>query len=106
MNLHHGAVQGHRLDLDAHDPGLLQLPEHPVEHTTLAPAVHARIDRVPIAEALGKPPPLAALLGHVQDGVQNTEVGQTHVAPLRGQAVRDLFVLGSSDFHTRTVPES
>jgi hypothetical protein len=25
---------------------------------------------------------------------------------LRGQAVRDLFALGSSDFHTRTVPES
>src|ERR1700674_1429257 len=105
MNLNHGAVQRYRLDLDAHDPGLLQLPEHPVEHTALAPAVHARIDRVPIAEAPGQAAPLAALLGYVQDGIQNTEVGQTHVAPLRGQTVRDLFVLGSCNFHTRTVSE-
>jgi len=105
MNLHHGAVQRYRLDLDAHDLGLLQLLEHPVEHPALAPAVHARIDRVPIAEALGQAAPLAALLGHVQDGIQNTEVGQTHVAPLRGQAVRDLFVLGAGNFHTRTVSE-
>ena len=106
MNLHHGAVQRYRLDPDAHDPGLLQLPEHPVEHTALAPAIHARIDRMPIAEPLGQAAPLAALLGHIQDGIQNTEVGQTHVAPLRGQAARDLFVLGAVDFHTRIVTES
>ena len=105
MNLHHGAVQRHRLDLDAHDLRLLQLLEHPVERTAFAPAVHARIDRVPIAEPPGQAAPLAALLGYVQDGIQNTEVGQTHVAPLRGQAVRDLFVLRSGDFHDPIVPE-
>jgi hypothetical protein len=106
MNLHHGAVQRYRLDLDAHDPGLLQLHEHPVEHTALAPVVHALIDRVPIAEALGQVAPLAALLGYPQDDIQNTVVGQTHVAPLRGQAMRDLFVLDSGNFRTRILTES
>ena len=71
MNLDHGAVQRDRLDLDAHDLRLLQLLEHTIEHAAFGPAVHARVDRVPVAKARGQAAPFAALLGHIQDGVQD-----------------------------------
>src|SRR6186713_3127803 len=54
MNLDARGVQRDRFDLDAYDLRLLQLLEHPVEHARLRPAVHARVDRVPLAEALGQ----------------------------------------------------
>ena len=103
MNLHHCAVQRDGFDLDAYDLGALQVLEHALEHAALAPAVHARVDRMPIAEALGQPAPLAALFGHIQDGIQNIEVAQAHIAALRRQAMGNLLVLGLGDFHDCTL---
>jgi hypothetical protein len=54
---------------------------------------------MPTTEVLGKAPPLTAVLGHVQDGVENLEVGKADVAALSGQAVFDLAVLRFCDFH-------
>ena len=101
MNLHNGAVQGNGLDLDANDLCALQLLEHPIQHTAFAPAVHARVDSVPITEAFGQTAPLAAVLGHVQNGVQYIQITETDIAPLKRQAVYDSLVLGLSDFHAR-----
>ena len=84
MNLHDRAVQRHCLDLDAHDLRALQLLEDTVEHAALGPATHARVDCVPIAEPLGQASPLATVLGHVEDRVQNTQVRQADVASLSG----------------------
>ena len=53
MHLDDSAVQGNRLDLDAHDLSMLQLFKNPIQYATLGPAIHARVDRVPIAEAFG-----------------------------------------------------
>jgi len=83
MNLDARGIQRDRLDLDAHDLGLLQLLEHPIEHTRLGPAIHAGVDRVPVAEALGQPSPFAAVFGHVKDGVDHLQVAQADVAALR-----------------------
>jgi hypothetical protein len=80
-----------------HDLGLLQLLEHPVEHAALGPAVHARVDGVPVAKALGQAAPLATEFGNVQDGVQHTQIGQADVAALCRQAVLDLRELGLRD---------
>jgi len=99
MNLHNGAVQGNSLDLDANDLCLLQLIRHPIQHTAFASAVHVRVDSVPITEAFGQSAPLAAMLGHIQNGVQYAQITKTDIAPLKRQAVYDSLVLGLSDFH-------
>ena len=101
MNLDARGVQRDRFDLDAYDLRLLQLLEHPVEHARLRPAVHARVDRVPLAEALGQSSPLAAVFGHVQDCVDHLHVAQADVSSLRRQAVLDLGELFRRNLHAR-----
>ena len=51
MHLDDGAVQRHRLDLDADDLPALQMLEKPGQNPRLAPAVHARVDGVPAAKS-------------------------------------------------------
>lgn len=70
MHLDRGGVERDGFDLDPHDLLHLQLFEDAVQHAVLGPAVHARIDRVPIAEVLRQPAPLRAVLGHIQHSIQ------------------------------------
>ncbi len=106
MHLHDGAVQRHRLELDAHDLLALQMLENPVKHAVLRPAVHARVDGVPVAKAGRQAPPLATVLGHIQNGVENPEVGNADVAPLHWKLGRDAVVLSLSEFHLQTIARS
>ncbi len=69
MDFDEGAVQGHGFDLYADDLNLLQLGKEAIEHPTLGPPIHARIDSVPVTKPFGQPVPFAPLLGNVQDGV-------------------------------------
>ena len=85
MHFDRGRVQGHRFDLDADDLIVLQLREYPIQHAVLRPAVHPRINGVPVAEPLGQTAPFAALLGHIQDRVQHPQIGQAHIAALNRQ---------------------
>jgi len=104
MNLDARGVQRDGFDLDAHDLRALQLLEHAIEHAGLGPAVHARVDRVPIAKPLGQPAPLAAMLGHIEDRVDHLQVAQADVAALRRQAMFDGGKLLGRDLHTREFP--
>ena len=70
-----------------------------VQYTVLTPAIHPRIDRVPIAEAFGKTSPFAAVFGDIQDGVQNIQVVESNIATLFRKAILDLLVLSLSNFH-------
>ena len=99
MDLDAGAVERDRLKLDAHDLFALQVFEYPIEDPVLGPAIHAGIDRVPSAEATRQAPPLAAMLGDIQDGVEHLEIRNPYVATLHGQVARDAGVLRFSDFH-------
>ena len=99
-----GAVQANRLDLDAHDLSMLQRLEHAIEHPVLGPAIHARVDGVPIAESHGQPAPLATVLGHVQNRIDYAQIRMADVAALLGQAVLDLAVLLFGDFHPPSMP--
>ena len=99
MNLDAGGVHGYRFEFNAHDLSTLQLLEHPIKHAGFGPAIHARVDGVPVAKALGQPAPLAAMLGDIQHRIQNNEIGQADVTALRGKAVFDLLELGLRDFH-------
>src|ERR1019366_8911191 len=82
MHLHRSGVERERLDLDAHDLFQLQFLEDAIEHATLGPTVHARVNGVPASETLGKSAPLAALFGHIKNGVEYLQIAQTHVAAL------------------------
>lgn len=99
MHLDARAVERNSLDLDAYHLRTLQLLEHTVENACLGPAVHACVDRVPIAEPLGQSTPLAAMLRDVEHCIQNCQIRQTDVAALRGKAMFDLLELGLRDFH-------
>ena len=105
MNLHNGAVQRHRLDLDAYELSMLQSLEQSVEYAALGPTVHARVDRMPVAKALRETAPLAAMFGNVQDGIENLQVRKAYIAPLPRQTTLDLLILRFGDFHNRSIPE-
>jgi hypothetical protein len=57
---------------------------------------------MPSAKALGKSPPFATLLGHIQNRVQDLQVAYTHVATLHRQTVFDASVLLVGDLHLQT----
>lgn len=103
MNLDNRAIQTHRLDLDADELFTLQLSKESVEHTGLGPAVHARVDRMPIAESLRQRAPLAAGLGHVKDGVNHVEVLVRDIPALTRQVLLDASKLCSVNFHSTSV---
>ena len=99
MHFDDGRVHLHGLDLEAHDLLPLQALEDAIQHAVLGPAVHARVDGVPVAKAFRQSAPLAAMLGHVQQRVEHLQVGETNIAPLPRQAGFDTKVLGLGDFH-------
>ena len=101
MDLDAGGVQRDRFDLDAHDLRALQLLEHAIQDAGFGPAVHARVNRVPVAKALGQSAPLAAILGHIEDRIDHLQVTQADVATLLGQAVLNGGELCGCDLHAR-----
>jgi hypothetical protein len=103
MDLDDGAVQRDGFELHAEDLSLLQLGKDTIQHPALRPPVHARIDRVPVPEPLGQAPPFAALLGDVQDRVQDLQIVERDVAPLGRQASLDVTILSLGDFHVRSI---
>ena len=48
----------------------------------LAQQFFRRIDRMPVADALGQSPPLATVLSHVENSVEHLPVGNADFAPL------------------------
>ncbi len=75
----------------------------PVEHPVPGPAVHPGVDGVPVADPGRQPPPLAAMLGDVQDGVEHLQVRQADVAALHRQGGRNAFVLSLGDLHPQRI---
>ena len=103
MHVHGGTVQRPGFDLETDNLRMLQLREDSIQDATFGPAIHAGVDRVPVAEACGQAAPFAALLGHVQDRVQHSQSGQAHVATLGWQTMLDQAVLRVGDFPTRSI---
>ena len=61
---------------------MLQALEDALQHARLAPAAHACVNSVPVAEAFGQTAPFATLFGHREDGVDYLQIGQTDIAAL------------------------
>ena len=104
MHLDAGAVKPRRLELHAHDSLPLQVLEHAVQNAVLRPPAHPRVYGVPVAETFRKPPPLAAVLGHMEDRVEHLEVRHAHVSALPRQQRRDPFKLRLGEFHDSDFP--
>lgn len=103
MNLDDGTIQGHGFDRDADDLRLLQLGKDAIEHPTLCPPVHARIDGVPVAELLGETAPFASLLGNIQDGVEHLQIVECDIAALGRQTSFNVTILSLGEFHGRSI---
>src|SRR3974377_2204408 len=106
MHFDGGRIQAHSLDADAHDLLALQLLEDLIQHAVLGPAVHAGIDGMPISEAFGQAAPLAAVLGDIEQGVQQLQVVQRYVAPLAGKTGGNTLVLRFGDLHARSITQN
>src|ERR1019366_3051855 len=70
-----------------------------LQHTGLRPAVHPRVDRVPVAKALGQRTPFAAVLGHIKNSVDHLQVAEAHIASLHRQELLDTIELRGGNFH-------
>ena len=67
------------------------------------PATPACVDGMPAAKAFGQTTPFAALLGNVQDGIQDLKVRETDVAALTRQTVLDQTILCFGDLHAVSI---
>ena len=99
MHLDDGNVEADRFNLHANELQMLQLLKQAIQHPGLGPAVHAGIDRVPVAEALGQRVPFTDVLGDLQDRVDYVEVAERDVAALYRQERLDATELSGADFH-------
>ena len=88
-------------DPDGQDLLLLQPGKDPVQHTGLAPAVHPRVDGMPVAKMSGQPPPFATVLRHIQQRVEQLQIGHAHIAALLRQTISDALKLTLCDLHAR-----
>jgi hypothetical protein len=82
MDLDDRTVQRHGFELHADDLSLLQVGKDAIQHATIHPPVHARIDRVSVAEPLGEATPFAASLGDIQNRVQDLQIVERDVTAL------------------------
>lgn len=99
MDLDACGVQRDGFDPDTHDLRTLQLLEHAIQDASFGPAIHARVNRVPVAEAFGQSAPLATMFGHIKDRIDHLQIAQADVATLPGQAVFDGSELFGRDLH-------
>ena len=97
------AVQADPFDPDRQDLLLLQPGKDPIQHARLAPTVHPCIDGMPVAQMLGQAAPFAAVLSHIQQGVEQLQIGHAHVAALSRQTISDPLILTLAYFHQPTL---
>ena len=105
MHFNRGAVQAHMRLVDGQDLLLLQPGEDSVQHPRFAPAVHARVDGVPVTKVFGQAAPFAAMLHHIKEGIEQLQIGHAHVAPLPRQAIGNLAILTLGKLHSRDYAE-
>jgi predicted ATPase len=58
---------------------------------------------VPVPKRLGEATPFAAVLGDVQDRVQDLQVVERDIAALGWEAALDATILSLGEFHVRSI---
>jgi hypothetical protein len=103
MHFDRGAIQAHVLAAEGQNLFLLQSGEDPVQHSRFTPAIHPRVDRVPVAKLFGQATPFATMLHHIKQGVKQLQIGHANVATLPRQAIGDPLVLMLGKLHDRHI---
>ena len=67
------------------------------------PAIHPRVDRVPVAKLFGQAAPFATMLHHIKQGVKQSQIGHAHIPTLPRQAIGDPLVLMLGKLHDRHI---
>jgi len=73
--------------------------KHPGQNACLASAHHAYVNRMPPAVTLWQRAPFAAICRHVQNRIEQLQVGNTTVAVLAWQGVGNAEKLFFAQFH-------
>ncbi len=60
-----------------------------------------RVNSMPIAQMLGQTSPFATMLNHIQQGIDQLQIGHAHIATLARQTTSDALELTLSEFHAR-----
>jgi hypothetical protein len=102
MNFDDGAVERKSICIETDQLLLLQPSKNPVKHAVSAPAAHAGIDAVPIAEIAWKTSPFAPMF----EDVQHREVVNCDIASMTQEDIGYFFVLLQCYFHRATITES
>ncbi len=96
------------LEAREHTSEALEPPEQALElavqNAVLRPPVHARVDGVPVSEVLRQTAPLAAVLGHVENGIEDLQVREADIAPLPQQQWHNALILYPDEFHLPVPP--
>ena len=103
VDLAGGAVHRQHLHLHPEYPLPLQGAEGAPDDAVLAPPLEPLVDAVPLAELPGERPPLAPVLGYVEDGPHEFVVVYLHVPPLDGEVLLDLCKLFAREFHVEII---
>ncbi len=85
---------------------MVQLGQDAIQHPALRPPVQTRIDRGPVPEPLGQAAPFAAMLGDVQDRVEDLQIVERDVPALCPQVSLDVPILSLGEFHGRSIAET
>jgi hypothetical protein len=87
MNLDDRTVQTRRFNRDADKFLAPQLCKQRIEHAGPPPAIHARIDRMPVTKSLWQRSSLAAALGYREDCIDHVEILVRDMAALTTQVL-------------------
>ena len=81
------AVQTHVFNVNGQDLLFLEPGKDAIQDAGFAPAIHSRVDGMPIAEMLWQTTPFAAMLNDIQQRVEQFQIGHADVASLAWQAI-------------------
>lgn len=103
MDLDAGAVQTEAFDADCNQALPLKGFENPFEDALLGPPAKPRVDGVPIAVFFRQTPPFAAVLGNIEQRIEQAPVIDFHIAALHRQKRQQQRVLRITEFHPNLI---
>ena len=99
VNFDDGGVQAQCLDRPLAQCLLLQMVENLCKYAAMGPAIQPHVHGVPRAESGRQSSPLAAVVGHIGQSIEEPVVTDQLAASGLGQQVTDTFELRASDVH-------
>ena len=87
------AVEAYVFDVNGQDLFFLQPGKDPIQNASFTPAIHPRVDGMPIAKMLRQTAPFTAMLDNIQQRVKQLQIGDADIAPLAWQTISNALKL-------------